>query len=182
MTYISPTYARLETPLGALLMWSNGTSTADDGRTVDTLSLRTEGEHNRYEGNAPEGGWDGVAESVAINRVDWRLHTYVHLDPDTGEVLAFDPNTYGALNRADWKEPTYDSKSKAQRKMEDALRPAIEAFVRSDAGKALLRRGRYVQANNARDDHRKTIANLEAELTAAQSRLSATEAAMEANA
>jgi hypothetical protein len=180
--YLTARYAVLTTDLGRFLMWSNGQRTLDDGRVVDTVGFRTEQAHNLPVYGDPAGiTADEVDPFVTVNRVDWRYHSFARLDATTGDIVSYSDPAFTDASRIDWKDAPYESRRKAETKIEAAIRPALETFAKSDEGRAWLSHGRYFAANN--DAHRaeRELAEAKAKVAEVEANLAAAVDIMLAN-
>lgn len=152
MGYIATEYVKLPTELGTLVLWCNGTR--EDGAL--SIGVRTEAEHNRSDRNAPAGGWEGVAESVTVNRVEYHLHAFLRASRDTGEVYGGDGwGEYGSrgsiLRRAEMFSLGNGSQS-AEILAWDVVSRAVSAYLITDEARAMVRRAVFAQASNERDE------------------------------
>lgn len=157
--YKETRYYPLATELGTLIIWANGTD--EHGR--QSVGFRTEHDHNRHESNAPAGGWDGIAETVTINRVDYYAHGFARINT-AGEVVQMNPHTFaGSLRRAEIFSNDKGSDS-ANAKFDAIMTDALTKWAQSDDGRRILREGRHISASNVARDLEREISELETQL------------------
>lgn len=133
-------YFRLDVPkLGTLIVWCNGTSRED--RTRYQVGIRTEWMHNRYAHSAPAGGWDGVADVVTINGVEYSVSDFVSVAAD-GSDPQETRYSGNALTRKDWSAVRDMHGSPAAVKRYRALvMPALAEWLATQDGQAFLADG-----------------------------------------
>lgn len=134
-TWTKTTHYRIPTDAGDVVAWCN------DDRTI---GVRTEWKHNRRGADAPVGGWDGLPETITVNRVEYSMHGFLRLD-DNGEPIA-DTRYGGMIRRVDNLDRGSDA---AQRKAADIMQRAVAAWIATDEGAAALAEGQRVNVNNA---------------------------------
>ncbi len=159
MTYEKTTYGRLPTPWGDLLVWCNG----HDDEHGYTVGLRTEWEHNRH-GQQPEGGWDGMPETITIHRVAYGVNAFMTI-ADDGTV---ESNDRSPLTRANGTAANSWplASSPAVTKFWELVGPAVGAWAHTDKGRKILRARAYASVHNDLEYVEAAIAEAEAKLVA----------------
>lgn len=145
-----PKYRKIPTPVGTLLAWSNH---------AGHVGIRTENEHGRYDHNAPIGGWDGVASSVTLSRVAYRVHWHY-------EVPSLDSLNYDGANPLTRAEAfSLDNGTpNAVREFHDVITPAVREFLATREGRQMLEDGQREHDDNRRAELAKRETELAEEL------------------
>lgn len=170
-TYGGSDYYRMQTPYGDLIAWSFG---RDDEAGLTSVGFRTEHEHNRYDHQAPHGGWDGVAHDVTLHRVTYTAHDMARVD-DAGHVASFSDASPLMRSDAPVGKTWPSSWSPAVTKWRETMTPVVEAFLASETGQTMLAQGHreanaraVTEAVERVDKARAELAEAEAALAKAQ--------------